>query len=73
MVDVHTVKFYPAGINRSGQRVEHTLSFEFPLVAAGRGKHDGRRTPVAADEDAHRAAETLRVPTLIGATHGATV
>jgi hypothetical protein len=73
VVDVDAVEFHAAGINRIGQRGEHTLAFEFPLVAARRREYDGGRTPVSADENAHRATETFRVPAMIRVTHAATV
>ncbi len=73
MIDVHAVQFHPPGLDRTGQRLEHPLSFELPFVAAGRRKHDGRWPPVAADQHAHFTSETTRVPPVISAAHAATV
>ena len=50
-------------------RADQALALVFPLVAAAGGKRDHRRAPVAVDDDAHVAAEAMRIPgmTLRGA------
>ena len=45
-------KFDAAGVDEVGERADHALIFEFPLVAGAGGKADQRLAPVAVDHDA---------------------
>ena len=69
VIGVDAEQFDAAGVELARDRANETLALVFPLVAAAGGKRDHRRTPVAVDDDAHVAAESMRVPGMTFASH----
>ena len=71
VVDVDRECFHAAGIDELGDRANQALPLVLALVAAARRKQDHRRPPVAVDDDAHVAADTVGVPAVVFAMHKA--
>ena len=58
-----------AALNKIRKRADHTLAFEFPLIAGAGRKAQKRLAPVAENGHAQLQAEPLRVPTVIFTLH----
>src|ERR1700687_1737893 len=62
-------EFHFAGVDEVGERADHALAFEFPLVAGAGGKADERWPIMAVNHDAQFHAQTRRMPSVIFALH----
>src|SRR5258708_34567037 len=62
-------EFYFAGVDEIGERADHALVLEFPLIAGGGGEAEQRRSPVAVDDDAQFDAQAWRMPAGIFPLH----
>src|SRR5258708_12830437 len=55
-------EFYFAGVDEIGERADHALAFELPLIAGGGGEAEQRRFPVALDDEAQFESQAWRMP-----------
>src|SRR5262249_25668570 len=66
---VDGIKFDAPCVNEIAERADHSLAFEFPLVAGAGRETKNRRTPMAVNDDAELNAESVRIPTVIVTLH----
>jgi hypothetical protein len=69
VVGVDAEHLHAPGVDRPAHDADDSLAFVFPLVAAGGGKRDHRRTEVTVDDDTHFTAETMGIPVVRFAMH----
>src|SRR5690349_24937172 len=67
---VHGIKLDAAGVNKIGERADHSLPFQLQFIAGARGKTEDGRPPVAVNHDTQFDAEAVRVPAVIVALRG---
>src|SRR5258708_13354308 len=55
-------EFYFAGVDEIGERADHALAFELPLIAGGGGEAEQRRSPLAVTHSAPFTAQPCGIP-----------